>query len=51
MASMAVNDDEAMAMQAYINDSHLAIVMEYANGGDLHAYVRRKGRLTEREAR
>ena len=38
-------------MQAYINDSHLAIVMEYANGGDLHAYVQRKGHLSEKEAR
>lgn len=25
--------------------------MEYANGGDLHAYVQRKGRLSEKEAR
>lgn len=25
--------------------------MEYANGGDLHAYVQRKGHLNEKEAR
>lgn len=37
--------------EAYVTDNHLAIVMEYASGGDLHSFMTKEGRLSERHAR
>ena len=36
---------------AFIVDSSLVIVMEYASGGELKEYVTKKGRLDEEEAK
>jgi len=40
-----------LEMQAYLNDRHLCVVMEYADGGDMHAYMSEKRSLTEPKAR
>jgi tousled-like kinase len=35
----------------YIDDNTVAMVMEYCSGGDLAAFIRKRGRLPEKEAR
>lgn len=37
--------------ELFITEEHLVLVMEYADGGDLFSYVRRRGRLREDTAR
>lgn len=36
-------------MQVFLTADHLAIVMEYVNGGDMFNYVKRRGGLEEDE--
>lgn len=38
-------------INAFILDTNLVIVMEYASGGELKEYVSKKGKLSELEAR
>ena len=38
-------------MQVFLTQDHLAIVMEYVNGGDMFNYVKRRGGLEEDEGR
>jgi serine/threonine-protein kinase SRK2 len=37
--------------EVFVDSQHLVLVLEYADKGDLHAYVRQKRRLNESEAR
>ena len=37
--------------EIFVTDTHLALVMEYADGGDLFNYVRQRGSLSESHAR
>lgn len=38
-------------MQVFLTTTHIAIVMEYASGGELFEFVKRSGRLSEDAAR
>jgi serine/threonine-protein kinase SRK2 len=40
-----------MCTQLFLTPSHLAIVMEYADGRDLEILIRKEGRLIEQMAR
>ncbi len=38
-------------VQVFLTTTHIAIVMEYASGGELFEFVKRSGRLSEDAAR
>ena len=39
------------ALQVMLTPTHLVVIMEYASGGELFAYVQQSGRLTEDASR
>ena len=45
------NPCESWCTQVFLTTTHIAIVMEYASGGELFEFVKRSGRLSEDAAR
>ena len=41
----------SLSVQVFLTTTHIAIVMEYASGGELFEFVKRSGRLSEDAAR